>query len=130
MQNSKMQKRNEKKIKFRLHFLKQCAIIAIAVEIQPRFYEYPGVAQLVARLTGGQEAVSSSLATRTKKERWTFVHLSFFVLDCKLLEASLPPGQALPASAVGGGNNQQSKGAAVEIRRAKARNANFGHRKR
>ena len=27
---------------------------------------YPGVAQLVARLTGGQEAVSSSLATRTK----------------------------------------------------------------
>ncbi len=26
----------------------------------------PGVAQLVARLTGGQEAVSSSLATRTK----------------------------------------------------------------
>ena len=29
--------------------------------------EYPGVAQLVARLTGGQEAVSSSLATRTKK---------------------------------------------------------------
>ena len=27
--------------------------------------EYPGVAQLVARLTGGQEAVSSSLATRT-----------------------------------------------------------------
>ena len=28
---------------------------------------YPGVAQLVARLTGGQEAVSSSLATRTRK---------------------------------------------------------------
>ena len=27
---------------------------------------YPGVAQLVARLTGGQEAVSSSLATRTR----------------------------------------------------------------
>lgn len=27
--------------------------------------ENPGVAQLVARLTGGQEAVSSSLATRT-----------------------------------------------------------------
>ena len=26
---------------------------------------FPGVAQLVARLTGGQEAVSSSLATRT-----------------------------------------------------------------
>ena len=30
-------------------------------------HQYPGVAQLVARLTGGQEAVSSSLATRTKK---------------------------------------------------------------
>ena len=29
----------------------------------------PGVAQLVARLTGGQEAVSSSLATRTKRVR-------------------------------------------------------------
>ena len=29
--------------------------------------EQPGVAQLGARLTGGQEAVSSSLATRTKK---------------------------------------------------------------
>ena len=29
---------------------------------------FPGVAQLVARLTGGQEAVSSSLATRTTKE--------------------------------------------------------------
>ena len=28
---------------------------------------YPGVAQLVARLTGGQEAVSSSLATRTMR---------------------------------------------------------------
>ena len=27
--------------------------------------EHPGVAQLGARLTGGQEAVSSSLATRT-----------------------------------------------------------------
>ena len=29
---------------------------------------YPGMAQLVARLTGGQEAVSSSLATRTNKK--------------------------------------------------------------
>ena len=29
----------------------------------------PGVAQLGARLTGGQEAVSSSLATRTMKNR-------------------------------------------------------------
>ena len=31
--------------------------------------EYPGVAQLVAHLTGGQGVVSSSLATRTKKYR-------------------------------------------------------------
>ena len=31
--------------------------------------EYPGVAQLVAHLTGGQGVVSSSLATRTKKNR-------------------------------------------------------------
>ena len=29
--------------------------------------KYPGVAQLVAHLTGGQGVVSSSLATRTKK---------------------------------------------------------------
>lgn len=38
--------------------------------------KYPGVAQLVARLTGGQEAVSSSLATRTRKRpshvTWSF----------------------------------------------------------
>ena len=34
---------------------------------QPRT-EYPGVAQLVAHLTGGQGVVSSSLATRTSKK--------------------------------------------------------------
>ena len=37
--------------------------------------KYPGVAQLVARLTGGQEAAGSSPVTRTKKietiERWS-----------------------------------------------------------
>ena len=32
---------------------------------QTKIQVQPGVAQLVARLTGGQEAVSSSLATRT-----------------------------------------------------------------
>ena len=32
-------------------------------------YRYPGVAQLGARLTGGQEAVSSSLATRTRNAK-------------------------------------------------------------
>ena len=43
---------------------------------------YPGVAQLVARLTGGQEAVSSSLATRTSKKaqnRYISTVLSFFL---------------------------------------------------
>ena len=38
---------------------------------------YPGVAQLGARLTGGQEAVSSSLATRTIKEFKAFALGSF-----------------------------------------------------
>ena len=38
---------------------------------------YPGVAQLVARLTGGQEAVSSSLATRTKGQ--VLIGLAFFI---------------------------------------------------
>jgi hypothetical protein len=42
-----------------LLFYSICDIIFFVVS------EYPGVAQLVARLTGGQEAVSSSLATRT-----------------------------------------------------------------
>jgi hypothetical protein len=40
----------------------------------------PGVAQLVARLTGGQEAVSSSLATRTMK-RTSFVRSAFFLFS-------------------------------------------------
>ena len=31
-------------------------------------HKYPGVAQLVAHLTGGQGVVSSSLATRTKEK--------------------------------------------------------------
>ena len=44
--------------------------------------EYPGVAQLGARLTGGQEAVSSSLATRTiNRKKLVIVGLrAFFVL--------------------------------------------------
>ena len=40
---------------------------------------YPGVAQLVARLTGGQEAVSSSLATRTKPQRHKSLGLTFYL---------------------------------------------------
>ena len=57
--------KNEEKQNLCLHFLFCCAIIPLAVaDVAVRD---PGVAQLVARLTGGQEAVSSSLATRTKK---------------------------------------------------------------
>ena len=37
-----------------------------SIKVDTRDTHHPGVAQLVARLTGGQEAVSSSLATRTK----------------------------------------------------------------
>ena len=40
----------------------------------------PGVAQLVARLTGGQEAVSSSLATRTRKSLYAFAYRLFVFL--------------------------------------------------
>ena len=39
-------------------------ILKISVIIE-QYPNYPGVAQLVARLTGGQEAASSSLVTRT-----------------------------------------------------------------
>ena len=47
---------------------KNCAKIIKPFRGAPRKkIEYPGVAQLVARLTGGQEAVSSSLATRTRR---------------------------------------------------------------
>ena len=56
--------KNEEKQNLCLHFPFSCAIIPLAVaDVAVRD---PGVAQLVARLTGGQEAVSSSLATRTK----------------------------------------------------------------
>ena len=41
----------------------------------------PGVAQLVARLTGGQEAVSSSLATRTRTKNERTASDSLF-LSC------------------------------------------------
>ena len=38
----------------------------------------PGVAQLVARLTGGQEAASSSLVTRTIKKAFRFMRKAFY----------------------------------------------------
>ena len=40
--------------------------VCYSIKVDTRDTHHPGVAQLVARLTGGQEAVSSSLATRTK----------------------------------------------------------------
>ena len=52
--------------------------------------EYPGVAQLVARLTGGQEAVSSSLATRTRRGTMKFVPLFLFAAE----QNSRPPFQS------------------------------------
>ena len=39
-----------------------------SIKVDTRDTHHPGVAQLVARLTGGQEAVSSSLATRTNEK--------------------------------------------------------------
>ena len=45
-----------------MHFPDWCAILS---KLTLSSTHHPGVAQLVARLTGGQEAVSSSLATRT-----------------------------------------------------------------
>ena len=48
---------------------------------------YPGVAQLVARLTGGQEVVSSSLVTRTKNKALASASALF------LVQLSLPFGK-------------------------------------
>ena len=48
-----------------LHFINSCAIIT---KLTSREESYPGVAQLVAHLTGGQGVVSSSLATRTSRK--------------------------------------------------------------
>ena len=64
------------------YFFFICPICIVVLHFDARFFNvwlarllplwyttyccFPGVAQLVARLTGGQEAVSSSLATRTK----------------------------------------------------------------
>ena len=53
--------KKEKKYKKIKKTLAKCATICYYINRS----EYPGVAQLGARLTGGQEAVSSSLATRT-----------------------------------------------------------------
>ena len=44
---------------------------------------YPGVAQLVARLTGGQEAASSSLVTRTTSSRTSYRSRRRFLFQSK-----------------------------------------------
>ena len=50
---------------------------------------YPGVAQMVARLNGVQEAAGSNPVTRTKK-RQTLLRLSFFALGtCSLNQRPL-----------------------------------------
>ena len=66
---------------FRLHFSGTSYIIC---------FQYPGVAQLVARLLWEQDAASSSLATRTKKEGQHL--LSFFLLcgEIRTSECSCP----------------------------------------
>ena len=46
--------------------------------LPPYLILFPGMAQLVARLTGGQEAAGSSPVTRTKNPNETFVSLGFF----------------------------------------------------
>ena len=53
-------------------------ILKISVIIE-QYPNYPGVAQLVARLTGGQEAASSSLVTRTIRIYRVFAINPFFM---------------------------------------------------
>lgn len=60
-----IKKKNEKNLRKGLHFLKRYANIYKLTSIRQQ-QTNPGVAQLVAHLTGGQGVVSSSLATRTK----------------------------------------------------------------
>ena len=62
-------------------------ILKISAIIE-QYPNYPGVAQLVARLTGGQEAASSSLVTRTIQsvvivaERLFVTTLCFYIPFC------------------------------------------------
>ena len=58
-------------------------ILKISAIIE-QYPNYPGVAQLVARLTGGQEAASSSLVTRTISsihKGFDFMNTRFFYSD-------------------------------------------------
>ena len=62
-----IKKKNEKNLRKGLHFLKRYASIYKLTSIRQQ-QTTPGVAQLVAHLTGGQGVVSSSLATRTTEK--------------------------------------------------------------
>ena len=66
-----------------MHFVNGRAIMYKLTPIRNSKTEYPGVAQLVAHLTGGQGVVSSSLATRTSKSPETAMvsGLLFFALS-------------------------------------------------
>ena len=56
--------------------------VCYSIKVDTSDTHHPGVAQLVARLTGGQEAVSSSLATRTNGV--SFGVLRFFIFQIVL----------------------------------------------
>ena len=74
-----------------LDFLIFCDIITFAGLNSPAKNEYPGVAQLGARLTGGQEAVSSSLATRTILMKAEIVDIQRFQLFTFLQKSANGP---------------------------------------
>ena len=84
-----IKKKNEKNEKKGLHFLKRYASIYKLTSIRQR-QTNPGVAQLVAHLTGGQGVVSSSLATRTIGV--SFGVLRFFIVNWKAEPIALAIG--------------------------------------
>ena len=74
-------------------------IIAFVELINLNKNEYPGVAQLVARLTGGQEAGSSSLLTQTNKADNSFeLPALFFYFHNKRRLELLSPKAIIPVS--------------------------------
>ena len=76
-----------------MHFPKSCGILSKLT--QTATTKHPGVAQLVARLTGGQEAVSSSLATRTKHEENPYGFSSCFFLQLRDLDSRPPNAEGI-----------------------------------
>ena len=63
---------------------------------------FPGVAQLVARLTGGQEAVSSSLATRTMSSVHNATEHSYVKEQSKDCSFAISMGQSAPVERLSG----------------------------